>query len=99
MISRAAAAAGESGLAISFALLAHDHALEAGDSDWLVASTAEGLARAYAAKGDVEARARWISAAELLVENIADADDRELIASQLASVPHSSPPTRICRRM
>ena len=87
MISRAAAAVGEGGAALRFALLAYDHAQEAEASDWLVASTAEGLARAYAASGDFEARDRWITVADLLIEAIADSEDRKLIASRLASVP------------
>jgi hypothetical protein len=87
MISRAAAAVGEGDLALRFALLANDHAQEAKASDWLIASTTEGLARAHAASGDLEARDRWITAAELLIETIADSEDRKLIASQLASVP------------
>lgn len=87
MISRAAASVGEGGLALRFALLANDHSMEAEASDWLIASTAEGLARAYAASGDLESRDRWITAAEFLIEAIVDPEDRQLIASQLASVP------------
>jgi hypothetical protein len=55
--------------------------------DWLVASTAEGLARAYAALGSEQDRDVWLNNAESLVEVIADEESRELIASQLASVP------------
>ena len=51
---------------------------------------AEGLASAYAALGDEDARDEWISNAESLVEAIADDEDRALIASQLASIPLGS---------
>jgi hypothetical protein len=55
--------------------------------DWLVASAAEGLARAYAALGNDQERDEWLRSSANLVEAVADDESRELIASQLASVP------------
>jgi len=87
MISRAAAAIGEGRIAVRFAARA-DAAGDGADlPDWLRASTAEGLARAYAAVGDHAARDAWCATARRLVEAIVDVEDRDLIASQLASVP------------
>jgi hypothetical protein len=87
MVSRAAADIGEGSLALAFALRANSAAQEFDAPDWLIASTAEGLARAYAAFGNEVARDEWIVTALSLVEAIADDEDRDLIASQLASVP------------
>jgi hypothetical protein len=87
MIARAAAAVGEGHLSVTYAKLAHDLAQASGVEDWLVASSAEGVARAYAASGDLALRDEWCERAEGLVAAIADLDERALIASQLASVP------------
>ena len=87
MVSRSAAAIGEGSLSLTFALRANDAVQEFDAPDWLVASAAEGLARAYAALGSEQNRDAWIHSAENLVEAIADQEDRALIASQLASVP------------
>ena len=48
--------------------------------DWMVA-------RAHAAAGDFDARARYVALAGDLVSKIPDAEDRDLIAEQLATVP------------
>jgi hypothetical protein len=87
MVSRAAAAVGESAIALSFAHRADAAAQDPTTSDWLVASTAEGVARAFASAGDHNQAALWTAKAEALVARIADEEDRELIAEQLASVP------------
>ncbi len=87
MISRAAAATGQGQLAVWFATRADGAAQVTQVPDWLAASTAEGVARAYAANGDGHRRDLWIEKSQKLVAVIADAEDRELIASQLASVP------------
>jgi hypothetical protein len=87
MIARAAAAIGEGHLALTYAKLADDAAQGPDVEDWLVASTAEGVARAYAASGDIESRDEWCEKSERLVARIEDIESRELIASQLASVP------------
>lgn len=86
MIARAAAAVGDGGLAILFARRAHGAAQDGPSPDWLVASTAEGVARAYAALGDVAEFYIWAALATRLVDVIADPADRGLIASQLAEI-------------
>jgi hypothetical protein len=86
MVARAAAATGDGVLSLRFAERAHAAAQENAVPDWLVASTAEGVARAYAVTGDVEAFNNWSALAARLVEVIADPDDQALIASQLAEL-------------
>jgi hypothetical protein len=86
MVARAAAATGDAALAIRFAERAHRAAQENEVPDWLVASTAEGVARAYAVSGDVEAFNNWSALAARLVEVIADPDDQTLIAGQLSEI-------------
>jgi len=87
MVSRAAAAVSEGDLAVRFALLAYERASSLEVPDWLRASVAEGLARAYAAAGDLAQRDEWWAVAQDLVGEIDDPEDRELIESQLRSVP------------
>jgi hypothetical protein len=87
MVSRAAADVGEGSLSLAFAIRASGAVQRFDAPDWLVASVAEGVARAYAALGSGAERDEWLNSAERLVEAIADQEDRELIASQLASVP------------
>jgi hypothetical protein len=87
MISRAAAAVGQGQLAVWFATRADGATHVTPVPDWLQASTAEGVARAYAASGDESRRNLWIEKSQTLIDAIADAEDRELIASQLASIP------------
>ena len=90
MIPRSGAALGEGGLAASLALRANTQAQAPNTDDWLVASTAEGLARAYAAAGGQERRDEWYVTAQRLELAIADDADRELIAAQLATAPRGS---------
>lgn len=86
MVARAAAALGDGELAILFAQRAHSVAQESESPHWLVASTAEGVARAFAALGNVEEFNHWAALASRLVEVIADPEDQSLIASQLADI-------------
>ncbi len=87
MISRAAAAIGDVAVSLNFAQHAFDAAQDADVPDWLLASVHEGLARAYAATGDVRARDEWYEAAAELVGQISDDESRSVIADQLDSVP------------
>jgi hypothetical protein len=87
MISRAAAVSGEGHLALRYARLAYDAAVANGVEDWLLASCAEGVARAYASLGEGDQRDEWFATSEDLVALIVDDESRELIASQLATVP------------
>ena len=89
MVARAAAATGDGELSLRFAERAHRAAQENAVPDWLVASTAEGVARAFAVTGDVEAFNNWSALAARLVEVIADPEDKALIASQLAELQAS----------
>lgn len=86
MVARAAAAIGEGELALRFAKRAHSAAQENEIPDWLIASSAEGVARAYAAIGDVEEFNNWSALATRLIDVIADPEDKALIASQLADI-------------
>lgn len=86
MVARAAAATGDGELSLRFAERAHRAAQENAVPDWLVASTAEGVARAFAVTGDVEAFNNWSALAARLIEVIADPEDKALIASQLAEL-------------
>jgi hypothetical protein len=88
MVSRAAAAVGYGALAVDYARRAHDSVSGGGFPDWLVASAAEGLSRAYAAAGDATQREAWRSTATELVAAISDEEDRRIITEQLATVPH-----------
>jgi hypothetical protein len=87
MVSRAAAATGHGDLALHYAQLAYDRAQTPSTPDWLLASVAEGVARAYATSGDAAQRDHWFAVAKELVDMIVDREDRELIDSQLSSVP------------
>lgn len=87
MVSRAAAAVGEGELSVRFAQRAWDAAREPTLEDWMVASLAEGLARAFAAAGDASQRDEWLARADVMTRNIGHDDSRALISGQLASVP------------
>ena len=60
-------------------------------TDWRLASALEGMARASAAVGDEHARDRYAAEARRVLATVEDKDDRELIASQLASIPGLAP--------
>jgi hypothetical protein len=94
MVSRAAATIGDGWLAVHFAARAHEATGSPGTADWLVASTAEGLARAHLANGDAEAGATWRTTAERLAAQIEDEESRDIIVGQVASLPaaHSRGP-------
>ena len=84
MVARAAGAVGAADLALVFAQRANDAVTQSDFPDWLVASTAEGVARAFGETGRAEEFASWTAKAERLIEVIVDDEDRLLIASQLA---------------
>jgi len=84
MISRASAALGIGHLSLLFAERAYAAALEDGTPDWLYASAAEGVARAYASTGDLDQRDAWCAIALGLVTAIANKDDRAVVAARLA---------------
>jgi hypothetical protein len=74
-------------LAIAHATAAFDRAESAGLPAWLRASALEGLARAHAAAGHRAERDAYAKRAAAALDDISDTEDRDLIASQLATVP------------
>lgn len=86
-IARVAGLAGLPQLALRYAQSAVDIALEHGWSGWRLASAYEGMARAHSVAGDRAERDRYVALAEEELATICDAEDRELIESQLATVP------------
>ncbi len=58
-----------------------------GWDDWRRASMLEGMARAAAAAGDAAEFAKFYALAEQAVAAIKEVGDREVVASQLATVP------------
>jgi hypothetical protein len=87
MVARAAGAAGSSDTAVRFALRAYESARATESPDWLVASSAEGVARAYVVAGNAEEFANWAALAGRLAEVIVDPENKSLIESQLAEIP------------
>jgi hypothetical protein len=89
MVAHVASRLGYADVALDFAAAAYETAVSAEPPlpAWLVASTQEGLARAHAAAGHDEERDRYAADARSTLETVDDTDDRELIASQLASIP------------
>ena len=66
---------------------AHQICLDSGLQDWYIASAQEGLARALALNGQLEEAGRLRDAAKLSLESVADEEDRNHIASQIAEGP------------
>ncbi len=91
MVSRAAAAVGQGELALLFAERAYGAALQDG-TDWLEASAAEGVARAFAAAGDLDQRDAWCAVAVGLVTAIGNKENRAVVAGQLAETSSYRPP-------
>ena len=58
---------------------------------WLVASTLEGLARAHAVAGHDEERDAFAADARSVLEAVDDDEDREIVESQLATIPGLAP--------
>jgi hypothetical protein len=86
MVARAAGATGSFDTALRFALRAYEAARTNESPDWLVASSAEGVARAYAEAGNAEEFTNWAALAGRLVEVIVDTENKNLIESQLADI-------------
>jgi hypothetical protein len=87
MIAHVASLEGLGELAHRYASTALDTAREHGWDDWRLASMLEGMARASAAIGDDPGRDRYAAEARRVLATLDDTNDRELIASQLASIP------------
>lgn len=89
LVAHVASHLGYADLALDHAAAAHERATTAEPPVplWLVASTQEGMARAHAVAGHDEERDRWAGDARRTLEGVDDREDRELIESQLATVP------------
>ena len=85
MVARAAGSAHFGAVAVQFALAAEGARTDE-LPDWLHASTAEGVARAYRDAGDLERMNEWLEVARRRIEDISDPDDAALIASQVAEL-------------
>lgn len=86
-VAHAASLLGLADLALVFASTAVESAESADVPVWLRASVHEGLARAHAAAGDRQGYDREVEATQRLLELVDDAEGRDLVASQLASIP------------
>jgi hypothetical protein len=91
LIAHVASLLGFGELAHPFASNALDICRANGWDDWRLASALEGMARASAATGDDHARDRFASEARRVLATLEDKDDRELISSQLGSIPGLAP--------
>jgi hypothetical protein len=91
LIAHIASLLGFGDLAHRFASTALDVCRANGWTDWRLASTLEGMARASAATGDDHARDRYASEARRVLATVEDKEDRDLIASQLSSIPGLAP--------
>lgn len=87
MIAHVASLLGFGELAHRYAAIALDAARANGWDDWRLASMLEGMARASAAIGDAPARDRFAAEARQVLATLEDENDRDLITSQLTSIP------------
>jgi hypothetical protein len=94
-VAHAASLAGLADTAMAFARAAVERTESASLPVWMQASAREGLARAYAAAGDRAGYDREAQRATELLADVDDPEDRDLVRSQLASipVPTDRPPT------
>jgi DNA-binding transcriptional MerR regulator len=86
-ISRVYSTLGRPEPAVVHARLCLDSARLVTDEPWLLASAYEGLARAYATAGDRAAAQEWKDKAVAQLELVTDADDREIVEQDVASLP------------
>ena len=86
-IAHAASHLGLAPVALRFATSALERTQAAGRDDWLLASCYEGMARAHAVSGDTSERDRYIALAHLVLATLEDPEDRELIESQINTIP------------
>jgi hypothetical protein len=89
LVAHVASRLGLADLALDFAAAAHERATTSSQEmpAWLVASTLEGLARAHAVAGHQEERDAFAADARRVLEAVDDDEDREIVESQLATVP------------
>jgi hypothetical protein len=82
---------GDGEVAVRFARRHLAAATAEGWDGWRLASAHEGMARAFAVSGDASGRAEQMEAAVAALAREDDAEDRDAIAAQLATVPPVSP--------
>jgi hypothetical protein len=89
LVAHVASRLGLADLALDFAAAAHERATTSSQEmpAWLVASTLEGRARAHAVAGHQEERDAFAADARRVLEAVDDDEDREIVESQLATVP------------
>jgi hypothetical protein len=86
-IAHAASQLGLAPIALRFATAALERTQAAGRDDWLLASCYEGVARAHAIAGSPGERDRYIALARAVLDTVEDPEDRELIESQISTIP------------
>jgi DNA-binding transcriptional MerR regulator len=86
-ISRVYAVLGRGEPAVHHARRCHDHAVQVEGQPWLLASAYEALARAYAVAGDRAAALEWKAKAVARLAEVEDADDREIVERDVATLP------------
>ncbi|HVV35861.1 MAG TPA: hypothetical protein VHC63_04600 [Acidimicrobiales bacterium] len=86
-IAHCASLLGYGWMAQQYAQRAFDVCEREGWMDWQRASMLEGMARAAAVAGDAAAHRKYYTLAEEAVAAIAQEEERNVIASQLATVP------------
>lgn len=93
LVAHVASRLGHAGLALDFAAAAHERVSTSSEQlpSWLVASTLEGLARAHAVAGHDEERDAFAADARRVLEAVDDDEDREIVESQLATIPGLAP--------
>ncbi len=94
-IAHVASLLGNADLALERAKLALDRVVQNGWTDWRLASCYEGMARAEAVAGNGPERDRWVALAREVLAGLDDEEDRELIESQLATVPALRPAAEV----
>jgi hypothetical protein len=86
-VAHAASLTGFTDVAEAFSASAYERARSARLATWVLASTAEGRARACASAGDRAGYDRYAAEAGELLATVDDDEDRQLIQSQLDSIP------------
>ncbi|MDQ1704431.1 MAG: hypothetical protein QOF18_797 [Frankiaceae bacterium] len=86
-VAHCASLLGDGPLALWFAHAALERVQGPDQPSWLRASMCEGMARAHAAAGDRAGYERFVAQARDLLAQVDDDEDRELIESQLATIP------------
>lgn len=90
-VSHCASLLGFSDLALAFAARNLATAEAERWTGWRLASAHEGVARACAAAGDWDGRDRHVALCQKALDDEPDADDRAVIAGQLATIPLMTP--------